>query len=132
MKRAWLVAGSLLSFSACAPDPTGTYVLDKPAMEKAVDQHIAARPDAKEATTQLAAAVVQTMDVTLVLAEGGHGTLETKILGASHQEDVSWSVERGSVRVKGKDGEMRCALSARVLSCTDEKTLVQPMRLVRK
>jgi hypothetical protein len=134
MKRVATVAllGAFFLLTACKGGAEGTYKLDKSEMKKSMEAEIAKMPKEQQGMAKLGMALIDAMDMTLVLKSGGEAEIQATMpdLGGKDDEKKDkaekgkWSQEGDVITLKGDDGkDLKCTLADKKLSCdTGEKS----------
>lgn len=118
---------SLALLAGCNSGPEGTYKLDKEAMKVSMKAEIDKMPKDQQGFAELGMALVDMMDITLEVKSGGKYDMKSKMpsLGkdAEAKEDTQsgdWSLENGTLKLKGKD-EATCKFDSSKIECEGKK-----------
>jgi hypothetical protein len=123
-----LVLCSVAFLAGCNAGPKGTYKLDKEAVKKAMEAEIAKKPKDEQAFAGLALALVEAMDITLEIKDGGKYEMKSSMpnLGGKgdkkeETESGDYTVEGDTITFKGGKEEMKCKFDASKIECASKK-----------
>jgi len=119
------VAASL-GLAGCGGGVEGTYKLDKAEVKKTMEAEVAKLPAEQQGFAKLGMALVDAMDMSLVLESGGKlkakstsPSLEPSKPGKTEEKEGTWKLEGDSVTLDTGDGKpLKCAKTGNKLNCS--------------
>lgn len=124
------LAFAVLGLTACGGGGVeGTYKIDKPEMKKAMEAEVAKLPADQQGFAKLAVALIDMMDVTVELKEGGKLTMKSTMPSlekdkpaTTKEENGTWKKEGESIILDNGDGKpAKCKQAGNKLTCDPEK-----------
>ena len=118
--------------------PEGTYKLDKAEIKKSMEAELAKLPANEQGMAKLGLALVDALDMSLVLESGGKlkakstsPSLDPSKPGKTEEKEGTWKLEGDSVTLDTGDGKpLKCARSGKKLTCTSDAPKKGDMSLV--